>query len=128
MTRRPPRSTRNDTLFPYTTLFRSEFGPLALFRSRRRGDHRDQLLAERRPHAPGARGLADVETLAAAQHAAAVGLAGIGIQVHHLALDGVVVDVQVAVVAGLHELHDDPLALDEAVGMAGGRGDLQAHV
>src|SRR3546814_19191423 len=23
MTRRPPRSTRNDTLFPYTTLFRS---------------------------------------------------------------------------------------------------------
>src|SRR3546814_6195432 len=37
-------------------------------------------------------------------------------------------DLQVAVVAGLHELHDDPLALDEAVGMAGGRGDLQAHV
>src|SRR3546814_5000501 len=24
MTRRPPRSTRTDTLFPYTTLFRSE--------------------------------------------------------------------------------------------------------
>src|SRR3546814_11782253 len=24
MKRRPPRSTRNDTLFPYTTLFRSE--------------------------------------------------------------------------------------------------------
>src|SRR3546814_16699210 len=24
MRRRPPRSTRNDTLFPYTTLFRSE--------------------------------------------------------------------------------------------------------
>src|SRR3546814_10906487 len=24
MIRRPPRSTRNDTLFPYTTLFRSE--------------------------------------------------------------------------------------------------------
>src|SRR3546814_16754887 len=25
MTRRPPRSTRTDTLFPYTTLFRSHF-------------------------------------------------------------------------------------------------------
>src|SRR3546814_18036076 len=27
--RRPPRSTRTDTLFPYTTLFRSGAGPLA---------------------------------------------------------------------------------------------------
>src|SRR3546814_9411872 len=26
MIRRPPRSTRTDTLFPYTTLFRSEAG------------------------------------------------------------------------------------------------------
>src|SRR3546814_21105291 len=26
MTRRPPRSTRTDTLFPYTTLFRSRLG------------------------------------------------------------------------------------------------------
>src|SRR3546814_16890205 len=26
MIRRPPRSTRPDTLFPYTTLFRSKFG------------------------------------------------------------------------------------------------------
>src|SRR3546814_6598076 len=26
MIRRPPRSTRTDTLFPYTTLFRSLFG------------------------------------------------------------------------------------------------------
>src|SRR3546814_20850486 len=26
MIRLPPRSTRTDTLFPYTTLFRSEFG------------------------------------------------------------------------------------------------------
>src|SRR3546814_6536331 len=31
MTRRPPRSTRTDTLFPYTTLFRSpSAGPAAL--------------------------------------------------------------------------------------------------
>src|SRR3546814_16844444 len=27
MIRRPPRSTRTDTLFPYTTLFRSAFMP-----------------------------------------------------------------------------------------------------
>src|SRR3546814_3328408 len=33
MIRRPPRSTRTDTLFPYTTLFRSPGG--ALFRSAR---------------------------------------------------------------------------------------------
>src|SRR3546814_3742204 len=29
MIRRPPRSTRTDTLFPYTTLFRSSFKPSA---------------------------------------------------------------------------------------------------
>src|SRR3546814_19789252 len=29
MIRRPPRSTRTDTLFPYTTLFRSPYGPFA---------------------------------------------------------------------------------------------------
>src|SRR3546814_6595652 len=28
MIRRPPRSTRTDTLFPYTTLFRSVYAPL----------------------------------------------------------------------------------------------------
>src|SRR3546814_9482688 len=30
MIRRPPRSTRTDTLFPYTTLFRSILAPLQL--------------------------------------------------------------------------------------------------
>src|SRR3546814_3730548 len=30
MIRRPPRSTRTDTLFPYTTLFRSVFNPVLL--------------------------------------------------------------------------------------------------
>src|SRR3546814_12984576 len=30
MRRRPPRSTRTDTLFPYTTLFRSQMGRAAL--------------------------------------------------------------------------------------------------
>src|SRR3546814_13909415 len=29
MIRRPPRSTRTDTLFPYTTLFRSEGAPMS---------------------------------------------------------------------------------------------------
>src|SRR3546814_14924394 len=29
MIRRPPRSTRTDTLFPYTTVFRSRFPPIA---------------------------------------------------------------------------------------------------
>src|SRR3546814_7606644 len=29
MIRRPPRSTRTDTLFPYTTLFRSAASPIA---------------------------------------------------------------------------------------------------
>src|SRR3546814_8163438 len=40
MIRRPPRSTRTDTLFPYTTLFRSAgtAGNRALG-----GDHRDDL-------------------------------------------------------------------------------------
>src|SRR3546814_4278641 len=31
MIRRPPRSTRTDTLFPYTTLFRSLVSPLIQF-------------------------------------------------------------------------------------------------
>src|SRR3546814_14363609 len=50
MIRRPPRSTRTDTLFPYTTLFRSFVGLLGerlavdqilvFHRARRVGDHR----------------------------------------------------------------------------------------
>src|SRR3546814_9784329 len=36
MIRRPPRSTRTDTLFPYTTLFRSLQGPLNLLPERLR--------------------------------------------------------------------------------------------
>src|SRR3546814_4604274 len=39
MIRRPPRSTRTDTLFPYTTLFRSELEPQI---NDRVGDHRQQ--------------------------------------------------------------------------------------
>src|SRR3546814_609945 len=38
MIRRPPRSTRTDTLFPYTTLFRSKGARLNLERALRVGD------------------------------------------------------------------------------------------
>src|SRR3546814_5807077 len=44
MIRRPPRSTRTDTLFPYTTLFRSV----------RRSPHRyDRWQSRSSPHTPG---------------------------------------------------------------------------
>src|SRR3546814_5083294 len=46
MIRRPPRSTRTDTLFPYTTLFRSR----ALRRARRPGPG-DDVVVEPRSHA-----------------------------------------------------------------------------
>src|SRR3546814_1388409 len=36
MIRRPPRSTRTDTLFPYTTLFRSDAGRASVARRRNR--------------------------------------------------------------------------------------------
>src|SRR3546814_20327302 len=41
MIRRPPRSTRTDTLFPYTTLFRSSVGR-RIFRQRPFAVDRDQ--------------------------------------------------------------------------------------
>src|SRR3546814_1308682 len=46
MIRRPPRSTRTDTLFPYTTLFRSpvEVDQHPAARIMLRGHHRDRLL------------------------------------------------------------------------------------
>src|SRR3546814_2816676 len=40
MIRRPPRSTRTDTLFPYTTLFRSPVRPAALHPARLPGHRR----------------------------------------------------------------------------------------
>src|SRR3546814_297180 len=49
MKRRPPRSTRHDTLFPYTTLFLSRAGAWRLSGSRRQGvafgAHADHLSA-----------------------------------------------------------------------------------
>src|SRR3546814_2255642 len=48
MIRRPPRSTRTDPLFPYTTLFRSRRGD-----RRRQGDQNVRLLRQRLlPRAP----------------------------------------------------------------------------
>src|SRR3546814_15706704 len=41
MIRRPPRSTRTDTLFPYTTLFRSRLPAVRLRLLRLRLRHRD---------------------------------------------------------------------------------------
>src|SRR3546814_10448903 len=54
MIRRPPRSTRTDTLFPYTTLFRSvlESGGLALFISQS-GETADTMAALRHARAEG---------------------------------------------------------------------------
>src|SRR3546814_5387499 len=43
MIRRPPRSTRTDTLFPYTTLFRSSLDPI--------GDELARRLPDRCDHA-----------------------------------------------------------------------------
>src|SRR3546814_1324925 len=40
MIRRPPRSTRTDTLFPYTTLFRSEADHVVCLHSRHAAHHR----------------------------------------------------------------------------------------
>src|SRR3546814_4555987 len=44
MIRRPPRSTRTDTLFPYTTLCRSLHDAAELCVGARRHDHADRLL------------------------------------------------------------------------------------
>src|SRR3546814_20148998 len=53
MIRRPPRSTRTDTLFPYTTLFRSPssiFPPTSVWRPRRPTN--DQYLRPKQRYRP----------------------------------------------------------------------------
>src|SRR3546814_11039836 len=49
MIRRPPRSTRTDTLFPYTTLFRSRAADHACFLFDVREFMGDQMIALRGP-------------------------------------------------------------------------------
>src|SRR3546814_5574534 len=62
MIRRPPRSTRTDTLFPYTTLFRSYLDPVQVL---------DEVVG------PGGRGRRDRAQSRALGVAAAVGLAAV---------------------------------------------------
>src|SRR3546814_1894648 len=50
MIRRPPISTRTDTLFPYTTLFRSDDGPSASTASGASFDTADNEIAIERDH------------------------------------------------------------------------------
>src|SRR3546814_7858075 len=50
MIRRPPRSTRTDTLFPYTTLFRS--GRQTAGRGRRTRQDRERTASDQNPLAP----------------------------------------------------------------------------
>src|SRR3546814_9661536 len=49
MIRRPPRSTRTDTLFPYTTLFRSRLGRDHDFTSKTGVIHSEVMLPEDAP-------------------------------------------------------------------------------
>src|SRR3546814_11276199 len=84
MIRRPPRSTRTDTLFPYTTLFRS----ILAFLERDRaavdgGDVADDGEAE-----AGA-GLLEVEASAAIETVGAFRLGDAGAVILHLDLDAV---------------------------------------
>src|SRR3546814_2318421 len=51
MIRRPPRSTRTDTLFPYTTLFRSPLRPRPSAPRRWRGGRRCPAAPRRSPRA-----------------------------------------------------------------------------
>src|SRR3546814_4003672 len=59
MIRRPPRSTRTDTLFPYTTLFRSPRPQVAIITTPGRVAHRRPVHAEDRTRPT----LADAEQL-----------------------------------------------------------------
>src|SRR3546814_17547521 len=57
---RPPRSTRTDTLFPYTTLFRSR---RAFLRRRRMRTHSSAITPPSKPEAPPMRGRAPRPTI-----------------------------------------------------------------
>src|SRR3546814_11511199 len=61
MIRRPPRSTRTHTLFPYTTLFRSDGALMAALRDGRRVDARGLEIDSANVSAAIARGLSVVQ-------------------------------------------------------------------
>src|SRR3546814_14909089 len=76
MIRRPPRSTRTDTLFPYTTRFRSRpaaVGGVEVDDVAQQDAALDERLAPRQQGADGQRALAD-----AADHLLAAGLDSLG--------------------------------------------------
>src|SRR3546814_1712534 len=68
MYRRPPRSTRTDTLFPYTTLFRSRHGRALAFAARQLAGLVLQSMAEADRFEQVARGLRRVVDGLAAEH------------------------------------------------------------
>src|SRR3546814_15815025 len=82
MIRRPPRSTRTDTLFPYTTLFRSERGQEVepegdvVPRTSGRALGRVRMLPALRNHAEHGGGGARVHPTAAVHGRSLVGLEG----------------------------------------------------
>src|SRR3546814_442444 len=94
MIRRPPRSTRPDTLFPYTTLFRSDRGQPDLLQEGQRRDQRLELVAQHRAadldHGEARRielrealeVLADLLRAAHARKQADDGLAGLAVGLH----------------------------------------------
>src|SRR3546814_5493657 len=97
MIRRPPRSTRTDTLFPYTTLFRSDDAE-----GHAGGDQRQGLLAAAAEH----EGVATLET----QHP----LAGLG-QAHQALRDvGLQRRGLAAALAGIDALAVRPREVEDA--------------
>src|SRR3546814_14176144 len=50
MIRRQPRSTRTDTLFPYTTLFRSRFTSRGMIETEQRLSRAAEMMAQRERH------------------------------------------------------------------------------
>src|SRR3546814_12324172 len=64
MIRRPPRSTRTDTLFPYTTLFRSEHARIHAEERQRADERVGHDLERERGERLGVQGLAAVFLLA----------------------------------------------------------------
>src|SRR3546814_1372473 len=73
MIRRPPRSTRTDTLFPYTTLFRSDPDP-----ADHQADHRDRA----HHHLEDALGLLVLAEQLLRHHQLIIGLAAVALLEH----------------------------------------------
>src|SRR3546814_125775 len=112
MIRRPPRSTRTDTLFPYTTLFRSRFG-LRLADLEAAAEREKRARQRQRHHA--AEVLEDARQLADHRRAVLLDLVG-GVD------ERLVHALQLAVAAHRHETATVLVLLDH---VAFGDGDLE---